>query len=194
MGDINAATLPELEWRDYYPRFGGWNDTWPENERWHVKIRRSASREQARKIWQALAVEREAAPSISDWDMGIVLLGQHIQGPFNLTNRGEPIANLKQLFEVVDSQELFIELQQEIEREIKLTEEEGKNSDALSGGDSDSPDSAEKTDLARVSLVSQTPTPRHARPSTTRTGVEPSRSEPREDRQATGKAKTQKAR
>lgn len=142
MAELNTKKA-SLQWRRYYPTWGGLNDGLDIEEQWYVEVRREPSRKQVLAIARALVTfDDKGEPVFSSADNGVAMLERSIRGPFNLLVDGAIPESLHSFLIEADSQELIDELERERDRESHLGSEKAKNSDAPSGGDSMQPGDA----------------------------------------------------
>lgn len=167
MADIGIMK-DALEWRDFYPVWGGINEG--NDDKWFFKIRRAASRSEARR---ALIGMRSSFENTDDIDLGVLTAAQHVQGPFNLTDGDESLDNigLVAFVEKYDAHDLVTEIQDEIRKSLELDGDEVGNSGAPSGGDTASKDGADPKEASEGSPpaepADETPEPDSAPEATT---------------------------
>ena len=156
MADLNKAVESFLDWKRFYPKWGDINEAVEEDDRWYFEVRRTASRAEARKTVLALRGKIEAG---EDVDLGVMTLGRHVRGPFNLTDGDESLdeIGLVAFMEKYDAHDLMLEFQEELAFLFELDEETVGNSDAPSGGDTASKDGAEEKDEAPATDASKLP-------------------------------------
>lgn len=156
MADLNNAKKDFLDWKRFYPKWGGINEAVDATDRWYFEMRRTASRVEARKTILAMHGKIEDG---NDVDFAVMEVGRHVRGPFNLTDGDESLdeIGLVAFMERYDAHDLMTEFQDELSSLLELDEETVGNSDAPSGGDIASKDGAEEKDEAPATSASELP-------------------------------------